>query len=113
MLHSCRDVQCYILADPSYYFKQSYCTVAGVSNVHNLQCIFIALNLLIIECVDVTSTYPTVYGSPHRHLSALYYTANIAGFLIMSSIYAGQTAVVGTSAVVPVSSLFNAVVSPF
>ena len=68
------------------------------------------MNLLIIEWVEVTSTYPTVYSSRHRHLSALYYTANIAGFLI---IYAGQTAVVGTSAVVPVSSLFNAVVSPF
>ena len=74
------------------------------------------MNLLIIEWVEVTSTYPTVYGSPHRHLSTLYYTANIAGFLIMSSIYiyyAGQTAVVGTSAVVSISSLFNAVVSPF
>ena len=109
----------YIVADHGYNFKQSYCTVAGVSNVHNLVLeyiyIFIILNLLIIEWVEVTSTYPTVDGHQHRHLYLLYSSLSKPRRLsyICLPYLLVNGALVGTSAVVPVSSLFNAVVSPF
>ena len=53
--------------------------------------IFIVLNLLIIEWVELTSTYPTVFGPQHRHLSALYYSANLAGCLILCLLVNGRS----------------------
>ena len=74
-----------------------------MSNVHNLQYIyiFIVLILLIIEWVEVTSTYPTVF-------ICLLYSTDIAGLLICLPYLLVDGAVVGTS----MSPFFNAVVCP-